>query len=180
VRSFEIPYGTVSLTERASKGKDFRRELVEVLSKEVEPLLKREAQKNPAYLNRKNVFLVGGIVWAITTLQKPGQVEEAYVQLSASDIRNFVQAMRQNPDRVLNPDLSNLKPELRDKAKKQIEKVKDVFSVDNLYAGGMLLESLGKGLKFEKRNLLFPRYGNWLVGYVVLRGYFEETEAVKK
>ena len=45
VRSFEIPYGTVSLTERASKGKDFRTELVEVLSKEVEPVLKREAQK---------------------------------------------------------------------------------------------------------------------------------------
>jgi tetratricopeptide (TPR) repeat protein len=180
VRSFELPYGTVSLTERASKGKDFRRELVEFLSKEVEPLLKREAQKNPAYLNRKNVFLVGGIVWALTTLQKPGQVEEAYVRLSALDIRNFVQAIPKNPDRVLNPDLSKLKPELRDKAKMQVEKVKDVFSVDNLYAGGMLLESLGKGLKFEKRNLLFPRYGNWLVGYVVLRGYFEETEAVKK
>jgi tetratricopeptide (TPR) repeat protein len=180
VRSFELLYGTVSLTERASKGKDFRRELAEVLSKEVEPVLKREAQKNPAYLNRKNVFLVGGIVWAITTLQKPEQVEEAYVRLSSLDIKNFMQAIPKNPDRVLNPDLSNLKPELRDKAKKQIEKVKDVFSVDNLYAGGMLLESLGKGLKFEKRNLLFPRYGNWLVGYVVLRGYFEETEAVKK
>ena len=180
VRSFELPYGTVSLTERASKGKDFRRELVEVLSKEVEPALKREAQKNPAYLNRKNVFLVGGIVWAITTLQKPEQVEEAYVKLSASDIRNFMQAVRQNPDRALNPDLSKLKPEVRDKAKKQIEKVKDVFSVDNLYAGGMLLESLGRTFNFEKRNLLFPRYGNWLVGYVVLRGYFKETEAVKK
>jgi exopolyphosphatase/pppGpp-phosphohydrolase len=180
VRSFEIPYGTVSLTERASKGKDFRRELGEVLSKEVEPLLKREAQKNPAYLNRKNVFLVGGIVWAITTLQKPGQVEEAYVPLSASDIRNFVQAIRQNPDRVLNPDLSKLKPEVRDKAKKQIEKVKDVFSVDNLYAGSMLLDNISRRFNFEKRNLLFPRYGNWLVGYVVFRGYFEETEAVKK
>jgi tetratricopeptide (TPR) repeat protein len=180
VRSFEIPYGTVSLTERASKGKDFRTELVEVLSKEVEPVLKREAQKNPAYLNRQNVFLVGGIVWAITTLQKPGQVEEAYVKLSSLDIRNFTLAVRQNPDRVLNPDLSKLKPELRDKAKKQIEKVKDVFSVDNLYAGGMLLDSIGKGLNFERRNLIFPRYGNWLVGYVVLRGYLEETEAVKK
>jgi tetratricopeptide (TPR) repeat protein len=180
VRSFEIPYGTVSLTERASKGKDFKTELVEVLSKEVEPVLKREAQKNPAYLNRQNIFLVGGIVWAITTLQKPGQVEEAYVKLSILDIRNFTLAVRQNPDRVLNPDLSKLKPELRDKAKKQIEKVKDVFSMDNLYAGGMLLDSIGKTLNFEKRNLIFPRYGNWLVGYVVLRGYFEETEAVKK
>jgi tetratricopeptide (TPR) repeat protein len=180
VRSFEIPYGTVSLTERASKGKDFRTELVEVLSKEVEPVLKREAQKNPAYLNRQNVFLVGGIVWAITTLQKPGQVEEAYVKLSSSDIRNFTLAVRQNPDRVLNPDLSKLKPELRDKAKKQIEKVKDVFSMDNLYAGGTLLDSIGKTLNFEKRSLIFPRYGNWLVGYVVLRGYLEETEAVKK
>jgi tetratricopeptide (TPR) repeat protein len=180
VRSFEIPYGTVSLTERASKGKDFRAELVGVLSKEVEPVLKREAQKNPAYLNRQNVFLVGGIVWAITTLQKPGQVEEVYVKLSSSDIKNFTLAVRQNPDRVLNPDLSNLKPELRDKAKKQIEKVKDVFSVDNLYAGGMLLDNIGRTFNFEKRNLIFPRYGNWLVGYVVLRGYLEETEAVKK
>jgi tetratricopeptide (TPR) repeat protein len=180
VRSFEIPYGTVSLTERASKGKDFRKELVGVLNKEVEPVLKREAQKNPAYLNRQNVFLVGGIVWAITTLQKPGQVEEAYVKLSSSDIKNLTLTIPKNPDRVLNPDLSNLKPELRDKAKKQIEKVKDVFSLDNLYAGGMLLDSIGKGLNFEKRNLIFPRYGNWLVGYVVLRGYLEETEAVKK
>jgi tetratricopeptide (TPR) repeat protein len=180
VRSFEIPYGTVSLTERASKGKDFKMELVGVLNKEVEPVLKREAQKNPAYLNRQNVFLVGGIVWAITTLQKPGQVEEAYVKLSSSDIKNLTLTIPKNPDRVLNPDLSNLKPELRDSAKKQIEKVKDVFSVDNLYAGGMLLDSIGKGLNFEKRNLIFPRYGNWLVGYVVLRGYLEETEAVKK
>jgi tetratricopeptide (TPR) repeat protein len=180
VRSFEIPYGTVSLTERASKGKDFRAELVGVLSKEVEPVLKREAQKNPAYLNRQNVFLVGGIVWAITTLQKPGQVEEAYVKLSSSDIKNFTLTIPKNPDRVLNPDLSNLKPELRDKAKKQIEKVKDVFSLDNLYAGGMLLDSIGRTFNFEKRNLIFPRYGNWLVGYVVLRGYLEETEAVKK
>ena len=180
VRSFEIPYGTVSLTERASKGKDFRTELVGILNKEVEPVLKREAQKNPAYLNRQNVFLVGGIVWAITTLQKPGQVEEAYVKLSSSDIKNLTLTIPKNPDRVLNPDLSNIKPELRDKAKKQIEKVKDVFSVDNLYAGGMLLDSIGKGFNLEKRNLIFPRYGNWLVGYVVLRGYLEETEAVKK
>ncbi len=180
VRSFEIPYGTVSLTERASKGKDFRTELVGVLSKEVEPVLKREAQKNPAYLNRQNVFLVGGIVWAMITLQKPGQVEEAYVKLSSSDIKNITLTIPKNPDRVLNPDLSKLKPELRDKAKKQIEKVKDVFSVDNLYAGGMLLDSIGRTFKFEKRNLIFPRYGNWLVGYVVLRGYLEETEAVKK
>jgi len=35
----------VSLTERASKGKDFRTELVGILNKEVEPVLKREAQK---------------------------------------------------------------------------------------------------------------------------------------
>jgi hypothetical protein len=123
---------------------------------------------------------VGGIVWAITTLQEPGQVEEAYVKLSSSDIRNFTLAVRQNPDRVLNPDLSKLKPELRDKAKKQIEKVKDVFSVDNLHAGSLLLDSISRSFNFEKRNLIFQRYGNWLVGYVVLRGYLEETGAVKK
>ena len=113
---------------------------------------------------------MGGIVWAITILQKLGQVEEAYVKLSSSDIKNFTLTIPKNPDRILNPDLSNLKPELRDKAKKQIEKVK----------GGMLLDSIGRTFNFEKRNLIFPRYGNWLVGYVVLRRYLEETEAVKK
>jgi hypothetical protein len=40
--------------------------------------------------------------------------------------------------------------------------------------------ALARTFNFEKRNLIFPRYGNWLVGYVVLRGYLEETEAVKK
>jgi len=52
--------------------------------------------------------------------------------------------------------------------------------VNILYGGGILLDSISRTLNFEKRNLIFPRYGNWLVGYVVLRGYFEETEAVKK
>jgi hypothetical protein len=52
--------------------------------------------------------------------------------------------------------------------------------VNNLYAGGMLLDSIGRTFNLEKRNLIFPRYGNWLVGYVVLRGYLEETEVVKK
>jgi hypothetical protein len=52
--------------------------------------------------------------------------------------------------------------------------------VDNLYAGSIFLDSIGRTFNFEKRNLIFPRYGNWLVGYMVLRGYLEETEAVKK
>jgi hypothetical protein len=44
----------------------------------------------------------------------------------------------------------------------------------------MLLDSISRILNFEKRNLIFPRYCNWLVGYMVLRGYLEEKEAVKK
>jgi tetratricopeptide (TPR) repeat protein len=175
VKNFEIPYGTVSLTEKANKGNDFQNELTNILNNEVVPVLKSESQKNPAYVNRKNVFLVGGIVWAITTLQKPSQIEDAYVKLTLADIKTFTQSLRQNPDKVLNPDLSKLKPELREKAKKQIDKVKDVFTVENLYSGSMLLETIGKTWGFDKKTLIFPRYGNWLVGYVVLRGYFEET-----
>ena len=77
---------------------------------------------------------------------------------------------------MLNPDLSNLKPELRDKAKKQIDKVKDVFSLNNLYAGNKLLETIGRAYNFEKKNLVFSRHGNWLVGYVVLKGYYTEAK----
>jgi tetratricopeptide (TPR) repeat protein len=175
VKNFEIPYGTVSLTEKANKGNDFQNELTNILNNEVVPVLKSESQKNPAYVNRKNVFLVGGIIWAITTLQKSNQIEDAYVKLTLADIKTFAQNIRQNPDKVLNPDVSKLKPELREKAKKQIDEVKDVFTAENLYSGSMLLETIGKTWGFDKKTLIFPRYGNWLVGYVVLRGYFEET-----
>jgi len=175
VKNFEIPYGTVSLTEKANKGKNFKNELTSILNNEVLPGLKKESQKNPAYVNRKNVFLVGGIVWANTTLQKQSQIEDAYVKLTLEDIKTFTQNIRKNPDKVLNPNLSKLKPELREKAKKQIDKVKDVFTAENLYSGSMLLETIGKTWGFDKKALKFPRYGNWLVGYVVLKGYFEET-----
>jgi tetratricopeptide (TPR) repeat protein len=179
VKSLEIPYGSVSLTEEAKKRGNLNNGLNEILNKEVIVTLKKEVQKNPAYINRNNVFLLGGAVWALTTLQKPEQINESYVKLTAKNIEDFLNNLKKNPDKALNPDISRLKPEIKQQAQKQIEKVKDVFTVDNLNSGLSLLSALSKELKFSSKQIMFPRYGNWLIGFVMLNGYWIEKEANK-
>jgi hypothetical protein len=87
--------------------------------------------------------------------------------------------LSKNPEKVLNSALSTLKGETRQKAEKQVEKVKDVFNTDNLIAGIELLKSVSKEFTFKDKRLLFPRYGNWLIGYVTLNGYWVEKEKDK-
>jgi hypothetical protein len=149
------------------------------LNKEVIVTLNKEVQKKPAYINRNNVFLLGGAVWALTTLQKPEQINESYVKLTAKNIEDFLNNLKKNPDKALNPDISRLKPEIKQQAQKQIEKVKDVFTVDNLNSGLSLLSAISKELKFSSKQIMFPRYGNWLIGFVMLNGYWIEKEANK-
>jgi len=177
VKSFEIPYGSVSLTEEAKKRGDLNKGLNEILNKEVITTLEKEVQKNPAYINRNNVFLLGGAVWALTTIQKPEQINESYINLTTKNIEDFLNNVRENPDKALNPDISKLKPEIKQQAQKQIEKVKDVFTVDNLNSGLSLLDAISRELKFSSKQIMFPRYGNWLVGFVMLNGYWIEKEA---
>ncbi|ODA44122.1 TPR repeat protein [Thermodesulfovibrio sp. N1] len=179
VKSFEIPYGSVSLTEEAKKRGDLNNRLNEILNKEFITTLKKEVQKNPAYINRNNVFVLGGAVWALTTLQKPEQINESYVKLTTKNIEDFLNNLRKNPDKALNPDISKLKPEIKQQAQKQIEKVKDVFTVDNLNSGLSLLNAISKELKFSSKQIIFPRYGNWLIGFVMLNGYWIEKEVSK-
>jgi len=177
VKSFEIPYGSVSLTEEAKKRGNLNKGLNEILNREVITTLEKEVQKNPAYINRNNVFLLGGAIWALTTLQKPEQINESYVKLTTKNIEDFLYNVRKNPDKALNPDISKLKPEIKQQAQKQIEKVKDVFTPDNLNSGLSLLNTISRELKFSSKQLMFPRYGNWLIGFVMLNGYWIEKEA---
>jgi len=179
VKSLEIPYGSVSLTEEAKKRGNLNNGLNEILNKEVIVTLNKEVQKNPAYINRNNVFLLGGAVWALTTLQKPEQINESYVKLTAKNIEDFLNNLKKNPDKALNPDILRLKPEIKQQAQKQIEKVKDVFTVDNLNSGLSLLSAISKELKFSSKQIMFPRYGNWLIGFLMLNGYWIEKEANK-
>ena len=179
VKSLEIPYGSVSLTEEAKKRGNLNNGLNEILNKEVIVTLNKEVQKNPAYINRNNVFLLGGAVWALTTLQKPEQINESYVKLTTKNIEDFLNNLKKNPDKALNPDISRLKPEIKQQAQKQIEKVKDVFTVDNLNSGLSLLSAISKELKFSSKQIMFPRYGNWLIGFLMLNGYWIEKEANK-
>jgi len=179
VKNFEIPYGSVSLTEEAKKKGNLDKGRNEILNKEVITLLRKEVQKNSAYLNRNNVFVLGGAIWSLTTLQKPEKINESYVKLTVKDVEIFLNNLKKNSYKVVNPDISRLKPEIKQQAQRQIEKVKDAFTVDNLNSGLSLLNAISKELKFSGKQIMFPRYGNWLIGYVMLNGYWIERDAKK-
>jgi len=150
--------------------------LREVINKEVLPVVRRQMEKNPAYRNRKNVFLIGGIVWALTSLEKPETINENFVKLTQNDLERFSLKLAKEKEGVFNPDLSKLKPELREKAEKNLAKVRDVFTYDNLVAGESLLRALASEFNFKGKNLFFPRKGNWLTGYIIVNGYWTEQE----
>jgi len=177
VRSVEIPYGTVTLTEKAKTlNGNFRAALKKVLDGEVKPLLKKEFGRYPAFKGRRDVFLLGGIVWATVSLKKPESVKESYVKISIKDLEGLRKGLSQAPQKVFSPDLGKVPKEDQERAKKEVMKVRDVFSEENLVAGTELLATILDAMGTKDKRLYFSRYGNWLVGYVVLNGYFKESK----
>ena len=181
--SLEIPFGTVSLAEKAKEGNPsfsaYLSNLSKISQREVSQSLPKEAQRKPPLLNRSPVFLVGGIVWAMTTILYP-ENQNSFVELKAGDIDRFYNLLTQKREGVFEVDLSKIKDaEIRQKAEKQIQAVSDVFTVENLTAGATLLRDISGSLKLKGRKLYFARAGNWLFGYIALRG-IEKAEREEK
>ncbi len=172
--SFEIPYGTVSLGDKAKKEnpseKEYVNTLLKIASSDVAPKIKKEVSRKPPLLNRKYVFMNGGIVWAMVTLLYP-EKKDSFVILKAEDINRFYNMLINKKEAVFNVDLQKIKDEdTRKYAEKQIQSVKDVFSIDNLIAGATILKTISDELKFRNKILIFSRHGSWLWGYIALNG----------
>ncbi|MFN3478808.1 MAG: hypothetical protein ACK415_00345 [Thermodesulfovibrionales bacterium] len=179
--SVEIPYGTVSFTEKVKKenpsDKAYVSHLLQVAQKEVSPRLRQESSRKPSLINRKPVFMVGGIVWAMATLLYPER-QDSFVRLKTEDIDRFYQQVIKKKEAIFNVDLTKIKDEeLKKKAEKQIQSVRDVFTVDNLIAGATILKTLSRDLKLTGKEIYFSRNGScWIWGYIALKGIEKAEE----
>ena len=120
--------------------------------------------------------MVGGIVWAMSTILYPER-EGSFVKLTMDDINRFYELVAKKKDAAFEENLTKIKNmDTRKKAEKQLQSVKDVFTVENLIAGAAILKAMGEELKLKGKDLYFSRNGSWLWGYIA----YEGTEKFEK
>jgi hypothetical protein len=162
-----VPYGTVSFAEEVERrvredGGTFAGRIALVLKDNEKIERFREAVKrSPALANQKRIYLVGGLVWAVATVQRPGD-RGAFVPLTAADLEAFARKLEQAPAGPLpGPDLGAVADaSAREEARNEIMAVRKTFDRDQLLAGTRLLQALlaevGAG---ADRELFFARQG---------------------
>ena len=124
--------------------------------------LKQEGERKPGLINRKKIYLSGGIVWALATLLYP-QDRRSFVPITVDDLNIFYRRAINDPGILLDPDLSQISDEeqLR-QIQSEIKNVRKTFKPTTLIAGAELLRALAMQFNFqgEDKKIFFARHGN--------------------
>jgi hypothetical protein len=167
--TFGIPQGTVTFTEevaqeagRAADLSKFAIHAQRLSDKSVREPLQLELEKRPGLVNRKKVYLSGGIIWAMVTLLYP-QDRQSLVPITAEDINVFYARAVSDPQSLLRPKLSQIRVrQARMEAEKEVEAVRSTFTPENLVAGAEILRTVASvfALNGKDREILFYRFSN--------------------
>ncbi len=187
---FEIEYGARTLKDEAlalmkttrmdANGKllpalDFYQAVDDVLQRKVLPRLTELMLENSAVENFTQVYMVGGVVWATSTRERPVQQQEwAISSISTGD---FGKVLSQIKDGSFNEyGSSDLGPQVSAKTREDSEnELKDVlqrFDSQSLYAGVSLARFIIQQATPTAR-LYFPTTAAWISGYA--RERFKEA-----
>src|SRR5262245_1988851 len=122
-------------------------------------------------MTRKKFYLTGDIVWALATLLHP-EDQRQYMPLTVEDINNFHYRAMNDPEALLNPDLSKITDQnARNEARKGREAVKALYTPKTLTAGAEAMKLVATELNLVEKQLIFARNGNLarLLSYVRLQ-----------
>jgi exopolyphosphatase/pppGpp-phosphohydrolase len=172
--TMSAPFGTVTFSERVKKAEGNYAEAAKSLR---ESLLRPSFEKELATLKeidkRRRVYLSGGIVWAASTFSRPGE-SSAFTRLTVADIDGLLAKLAARNE-YPTPELASIADEAKRKnAAEEIEKVKKVFTPDQLHAGLHLLKALAAEMKLDREGeeVYFARHGylGWILAYVAEKG----------
>ena len=133
--------------------------------------LRAKVAQNVGLMTRKKFYLTGDIVWALVTLLRP-EDQRGYVPLTIEDINNFHFRAMNDPEALLNPDLSKITDQnARNEARKGREAVKSIYTPRTLVAGAESLKLVATELNLAEKQLIFARTSNMarLLSYVRLQ-----------
>jgi hypothetical protein len=173
-----ITKGTVTYTTEVSKAAGeaadyatFVKRSQELSNNSLRAPLRNEVARKPGLINRKKVYLSGGIVWALATLLHP-EDRRSFTPLTTDDINLFYNRAIANPEALLEPDLSRItNASLRQEAEREVESVRNTFTPKNLIAGAEILRAVAAEMNLTGKRLLYVRYGHlsWILSYVRLQ-----------
>lgn len=173
-----VPKGTVTFTSEVSKAagetanyQTFARRAQSLSPESVRALLRSEVARKPGLINRKRVYLSGGIVWSMMTLIRP-EDRSTFTPVTVDDINTFYNRAITNPDALLNPDLSRIRDRaLRQEAEREVESVRNTFTPKNLIAGAEILRAVAAEMNLTGKQMYYARYGYlaWILSYVRLQ-----------
>jgi hypothetical protein len=133
--------------------------------------LRRERESKPGLVNRKRIYLMGSVPWAITTLIYP-EDQQPFVPLTSDVIDWFAQKVARAPREVLNPNLSFIRDrDLRQKVESDLQTVKSAFPPQQLAAGVETLRAVATEFEWQGKQIWFARFGHLgrLLSYVRLQ-----------
>jgi hypothetical protein len=173
VMTFGIDYGTKKATDEIQQlqtqqgSDDFRATADRWRTEHLIPEIREVLDANPGMGNRNRFYLLGGIVWAMTTLTHEGR-HAPRTQIEPKSIDSFLAtASEPNASSTLCSDEKKM-------ADPQIGKVCDTFSVKNLIAGTEILKGLSDEFGFVKGNkhlFFFDALYVWDLGYLQHKVY---------
>lgn len=167
-KSAEIPFGSVTLTQKASSGNgNFYPSLKSTIDSTIAPAMRDASSKFPGLAGKKKVFWIGGAAWSTATFMRPDQGTLDFVKIEKSHVSRFITALNDKT-------WINYKPSPKASAKarsifeKDSSKVVEIFSRDNLLSGVSLFRSFlsNRGVNGP---VYFVRNGNWIMGYAASR-----------
>jgi hypothetical protein len=173
-----IPKGTVTFTNEVSKlagetadYQTFAKRAQAISPESVRALLRSETARKPGLINRKRVYLSGGIVWAMMTLLRP-EDRSSFTPVTTDDIINFYNRAVTDPEALLNPDLSRIRDKsLLQEVEREIESVQNTFTPKNLIAGAEVLRAVAAEMNLAGKSLYYARFAylSWILSYVRLQ-----------
>lgn len=99
-------------------------------------------------------------MWALATLTKPGSVDLALVPLTAADLRAYKALLAATPGRFPQVDTSGIADaDARKRADREVARVRDAFSTENLVAGAELLGAVFGAFELGDKAVTFSRAG---------------------
>ncbi|MFP5513986.1 MAG: hypothetical protein ACLGJC_12970 [Alphaproteobacteria bacterium] len=167
VSTFSVPWGTNSATEDIQKSrgdKDFATTATMWRQEQFVSRLRTVLQNRQGVTNRKRYYLIGGTPWALSTLTRPesklrfprirkADVERLYNDASAAD--GSARLCTGNRHRKPGSD---------------VERVCDIFSMNNLIAGTQILAGLFQEMDMgaNGKHVFFMRDSQfaWPLGYL--------------
>lgn len=133
-----------------------------------------ELNRKVGLKNRKNVFLLGGIVFVMNSFLHPERaaIIGRPVEVSLEDIRKFRQMSASSYEELINPDFSRVTdPAVRAIAEEDVKNITTkIYNQQDIIAGAALLETLIKEMNRDgvQKRFYFIKGGDvaWISGYV--------------